>query len=281
VVGWDRGIGERLGRPTIPALAGVVAAALLLTQRGSWIVLLAAAIAAGASLIPVAARTLGAALQVVLILVAIGLVATDQAWRLDGQGRAVLAAAALAVVVGCIASSAHGGHLSLLAPLLVAMGGLFLALPDTEPPLLVAAVLAPVVVAVVVTRSSEPVRPFPDVGAAAPALVLVAVAAGGAPVDASTVWHLPAETVGGVACAGVLLAWPAARVVVWTGPGLPRVPWPVLAVLQIPAVVVISRLGVVRQTATTTLRVSATVLLVLLVVLVVAEVLVARLPSRT
>jgi hypothetical protein len=280
VVAWDRvPVTGRWPRPSLSALAALVAAVLLLSQHGAGVVAIAVALVAGASLLPIVDRPAIATVQAALVVVAVALVVTASSWHLDASGRAWLAGGAVVVGVGCAVTEGQGGQLTLLAPFLVAMGGLFLCLPDTEPPLLVAGVLVPIVALLVIddgrAHGARPRRtrshPMPDVGAIAPALLLVALAAAGSTTHVDPRWHVSAATVGALGCAGVLVSWPAVRLARRDWPRPPRLPWLALAVVQVPTVIVIARVGAVRESVPRAALTIGLTLVVSFVVLLVAE----------
>jgi hypothetical protein len=258
----------------------VVASLVLLTEHGLWLVVFATAIAGVTSMIRLRSAPATMAVQLAGIAVAIAVFATDHAFHLDAPGRVLLALATAAASAGAVACSTHGGDLAVAAPLLVTTGGLFLCLPDTEPPLLLAGVLVPVIALLVigpVTSASASVSAASGDGRLELAPVALALVFVSLPINGSVGGPVPAEqlpaiAIGGIACAGVLLAWPVARVLVWASPGRPRVPWIALAGLQVPAVIVLARLGVVRQTVERCIAVSAGVLVVLVGMLAAGEV---------
>jgi hypothetical protein len=265
----------------VAALAGGVAAVLLLTQHVSWVVVAGVVLAAAGSAVRLASSAATLAARLAVCAAGLALVVTDGALRLDADGRALLAGAGGLVLVGAIASATHGREAAVLAPLLVSLGGLYLCLPDTEAPLLAGGVLVPVIVLMAVRPpTSQPTRARgprdADVAPAAPALLFVALVGSGSVGGAEPGWRLPPTVIGGLACAGVLLAWPLARLLTRAPRFRPGLPWPVLAAVQVPAVVAIARLGVVRHPAERAALVSGLTLAALLVVLVVGELVVHR-----
>jgi hypothetical protein len=112
---------------------------------------------------------------------------------------------------------------------------------------------------------------MPDIGAVAPALLLVAMAAAGSATGVDPRWHVSAATIGALGCAGVLVSWAAVRVVRRDWPRPPRLGWLALAVLQVPTVIVIARVGAAHQTAARAAVIDVIALVVSFVVVLVAE----------
>jgi hypothetical protein len=280
VVAFDRSQGTER-RPGAAALVAVTAALLLLTQHLPGLVVGAVVVTAAASAVRLRSPNATRAVRYGVTGVGIALVATDGALRLDAGGRVLLAGAGALVVAGSVACATHGREAAVLAPLLVSLGGLYLCLPDTEAPLLMAGVLLPVIVLLAVRPAAgEPTRAIgprdADVAPAAAALLFVALVASGSVARPDPGWPLPTSAIGGLACAGVLLVWPLARILTGAPRVRPGLPWVMLAVVQAPAVVVIARLGVVRRSAGHALAVSAATLAGLLALLVVGELVVRR-----